>query len=97
MKDPVDFGLTRLRRVKSDRSLDGMEDAVFTRINEGGPDFFRGHTLQVQLAVSCGALLIGLVMAQTIGHVGAQQIRSETVVLSDDSLLAPSVSIEGGA
>lgn len=97
MKDPADFGLARLRRAKSDRSLNGMEDAVFIRINEGAPDFFRGHALQVQLAVSCGALLIGLAIAQAMGHGRVQQIRSETVVLSDDSLLAPSVSIEGGA
>ncbi len=94
--DPVDFGLARLRQAKLDRDLDGVETAILGRFEQNGIDVFRGRGFQVQLAVSCGALLIGLAVAQAMG--GSQpSVRSETVVLSDDSRLAPSISLEGGA
>jgi len=49
------------------------------------------------VAVTCGALLLGLAMAQFAG-LGAmpEPLSSEMIVLSDDSALAPSVRLEGG-
>ena len=94
--DPVDFGLDRLRRAKLDRDLDGVEAAIVGRVEQNASDVFRGRGLQIQLAVSCGALLIGLAVAQAMGG-SPPGVRSETVVLSDDSGLAPSISLEGGA
>lgn len=95
---PLDNGLSRLRHARADRSLDGLEAAVLAKMAAADrqADVFRGHGLQVQLAVSCCALLIGLAMAQFMAGGGAT-VRSETVVLSDDSGLAPSISLEGGA
>ena len=50
-----------------------------------------------QLAVSCGALLLGLAVAQLAGYsLMPRPLNSELVVLSDDSAMAPSVRLEGG-
>jgi hypothetical protein len=60
-------------------------------------DLFGGRTLQVQLAVSCAALLLGLLVAEYTGlGFMPMPLNSELVVLSDDSALAPSVLLEGG-
>jgi len=96
MTHQVDEMLGRLRALPRDHELDRLESAVLSRI-EGQRDAFAGKTLQVQLAVTCGALLLGLAVAQFAGiSQMAMPLHSETVVLSDDSALAPSVLLEGG-
>ena len=96
MHDPIDAGLGRLRAASSDLELDGLESAVFARASAGRADAFGGRALQVQIAVTCGALLIGLAVAQLVSA-DPQPIRSEAVVLSDDSVFAPSIQLGGGA
>ena len=96
MNTRVDDMLGRLRTLPRDHGLDQLESAVFSRI-EGRTDAFAGKTLQVQLAVTCGALLLGLAIAQFNGiSQMVMPLHSETVVLSDDSSFAPSVLLEGG-
>ena len=97
MTHQVDEMLGRLRALPRDHELDRLESAVLSRI-EAGRDAFAGKTLQVQLVVTCGALLLGLAVAQFTGisQMAAMPLHSETVVLSDDSALAPSVLLEGG-
>ena len=92
----VDEMLGRLKALPRDHELDRLELAVLSRI-EAGRDAFAGKTLQVQLAVTCGALLLGLAVAQFTGiDRWPMPLHSETVVLSDDSSFAPSVLLEGG-
>lgn len=96
MTHKVDEMLGRLKALPRDHELDGLESAVLSRI-EGQGDTFAGKTLQVQLAVTCGALLMGLAIAQFAGMSQmTMPLHSETVVLSDDSSFAPSVLLEGG-
>jgi len=97
MAHNVDEMLGRLRALPRDHELDRLESAVLSRI-EAGSDAFAGKTLQVQLAVTCGALLLGLAVAQFTGvsEMATMPLHSETVVLSDDSSFAPSVLLEGG-
>ena len=97
MTHQVDEMLGRLRALPRDHELDRLESAVLSRI-EAGRDAFAGKTLQVQLVVTCGALLLGLAVAQFTGisQMAAMPLHSETVVLSDDSSFAPSVLLEGG-
>lgn len=94
----LDEILTRLKTAPPDRSLDRLESAVWARIDsKAQQDIFGGRTLQVQLAVSCAALLLGLLVAQFTGvSMMPMPLNSEIVVLSDDSLMAPSVRLEGG-
>lgn len=94
MTHKVDQVLGRLKALPRDHELDQLEAAVFSRIE--AQDGFAGRTLQVQMAVTCGALLLGLAVAQftSIGQM-AMPLHSETIVLSDDSSFAPSVLLEG--
>jgi hypothetical protein len=96
MTDRIDELLGRLKASPRDHELDRLESAVFSRI-DAGRDAFAGRTLQVQLAVTCGALLLGLAVAQFAGIESmVVPLSSEIVVLSDDSAFAPSVLLEGG-
>jgi len=96
MTHNVDQMLGRLKALPRDHELDRLESAVFAKI-EAQRDGFAGKGLQVQLAVTCGALLLGLAIAQfTSTEMMAMPLHSETVVLSDDSSFAPSVLLEGG-
>ena len=96
MTHRVDEMLGRLRTLPRDHELDRLELAVFSRI-DAQTDGFAGKSLQVQLAVTCGALLLGLAVAQFAGiETMAMPLHSETIVLSDDSSFAPSVLLEGG-
>ena len=97
MAHKVDEMLGRLKALPRDHELDRLESAVLSRIEAGG-DAFAGRTVQVQLAVTCGALLLGLAIAQftSLSQMAAMPLHSETVVLSDDSSFAPSVLLEGG-
>jgi hypothetical protein len=97
MAHKVDQMLGQLKALPRDHDLDQLESAVLSRIEAGG-DAFAGKTLQVQLAVTCGALLLGMAVAQFTGisQMAAMPLHSETVVLSDDSSFAPSVLLEGG-
>ncbi len=94
----IDELLTRLKAAPVDGNLDRLESAVWARIDaKSQQDIFGGKTLQVQLAVSCAALLLGLLVAQFTGvSVMPMPLNSEIVVLSDDSFMAPSVRLEGG-
>jgi len=98
MTDRIDALLNRLKSAPLDRDLSRVEAAVWGRIGRRSrADAFAGRTLQVQLAVSCGALLIGLAIAQFVGFGPMPRpLSSELVVLSDDSAMAPSVRLEGG-
>jgi hypothetical protein len=96
MTDRIDELLGRLKTLPRDHDLDRLESAVLSRL-DSRRDAFAGRTLQVQLAVTCGALLLGLAVAQLAGIESmAIPLSSEIVVLSDDSALAPSVLLEGG-
>lgn len=94
----IDELLNRLKTTQVDRNLDRLESAVFARLDtKAQQDIFGGRTLQVQLAVSCAALLLGLLVAQFTGvSIMPMPLNSETIVLSDDSAMAPSVRLEGG-
>ena len=94
----LDALLGRLKAAPLDHDLARLESAVLQRIGrESSADLFGGRTLQVQLAVSCGALLLGLAVAQLAGYGPMPRpLNSELVVLSDDSAMAPSVRLEGG-
>ena len=98
MTDRIDAGLNRLKSASLDRDLSRLESEVWRRIDGNrSSDLFGGRTLQVQLAVSCAALLLGLAIAQLMGEGPmARVLSSEMVVLSDDSAMAPSVRLEGG-
>ena len=96
MTHTVDELLGKLKALPRDHELDRLEAAVLSKI-EAQSDGFPGNTLKVQLAVTCGALLLGLAVAQfTSAETMAAPLHSETVVLSDDSSFAPSVLLEGG-
>jgi hypothetical protein len=98
MPDRLDALLNRLKTAPADRDLPRLEAAVWGRIQrESRADIFGGRTLRVQLAVTCGALLVGLAIAQLAGYGPMPRpLDSELVVLSDDSAMAPSVRLEGG-
>jgi hypothetical protein len=98
MTDPIDALLDRLKAAQADHDLSGLERAVWARTQrDSRADIFGGRTLQVQLAVSCGALLLGLAVAHVAGYGPMPRaLNSELVVLSDDSAMAPSVRLEGG-
>ena len=96
MTHRVDEMLGRLKALPRDHELDRLESAVFAKI-DAQSDGFAGRPLQVQLAVTCGALLLGLAIAQFAStEMMAMPLHSETIVLSDDSSFAPSVLLEGG-
>jgi hypothetical protein len=96
MTTRIDELLGRLKALPRDHELDRLESAVFARI-DAQRDAFAGKTLHVQLAVTCGALLLGLAVAQFARiETMTMPLHSELVVLSDDSALAPSVLLEGG-
>ena len=98
MSGHIDFLLHRLKAAPVDRDLSRVESDVWRRIDaKRGADMFGGHTLQVQLAVTCAALFVGLAIAQLAGYGPMPRpLNSELVVLSDDSAMAPSVRLEGG-
>src|SRR5690348_6010233 len=98
MTDRIDGLLNWLKSAPADRDLSRLESAVWSRIDgQSRSDVFGGRAFQVQLAVSCGALLLGLAIAHFAGYgFMPQPLNSELVVLSDDSAMAPSVRLEGG-
>jgi hypothetical protein len=98
MPDRIDELLGRLRAAPTDERLDRLESAVWSRIErQGRSDVFGGRTFVVQLAVTCGSLLLGVFIAQLAGvPMMPAPLNSEIVVLSDDSAVAPSVLLEGG-
>jgi hypothetical protein len=98
MTDRIDTLLNRLKSVPLDRDLSRLEAQVWQKIDGAkGADLFGGRAFQVQLAVSCGALLLGLAIAQFTGYGPMPHpLNSEMVVLSDDGAMAPSVRLEGG-
>lgn len=98
MSEPIDSLLHRLKAAPLDCDLSRVESDVWRRIDtRKGGDVFGGHALQVQLAVSCAALVVGLAIAQLAGYDPMPRaLNSELVVLSDDSAMAPSVRLEGG-
>jgi hypothetical protein len=98
MTDRIDALLSRLKSAPPDHDLNRLEAAVWSRIDgQSRGDLFGGRTLQVQFAVSCAALLLGLAIARFSGYdFMPMPLNSELVVLSDDSAMAPSVRLEGG-
>lgn len=99
MTDRIDDLLNKLRVQPVDKDLSRLELAVWARIDgRGRVDVFGGRAWQVQLAVTCGALLLGVLVAQLAGvsMMMPEPLSSEIVVLSDDSAVAPSVLLEGG-
>jgi len=98
MADRIDTLINRLKSVPLDRDLSRLESAVWQRIDrQSRSDIFGGRTFQVQLAVVCGAMILGLAVAQLADYAAMRRpLDSEIVVLSDDSAMAPSVRLEGG-
>jgi hypothetical protein len=96
MNDRINKLLESLAAQGPDHDLSRLEANVWARI-EKRRDAFDGRALTVQLAATCGALLMGLAIAQLAGaSVMPQPLSSELIVLSDDSAMAPSVRLEGG-
>ena len=98
MTDHIDTLLNRLKAAPVTRDLSRVEADVWRRIDSGKRgDVFGRHAFQVQLAVSCAALVVGLAIAQLAGYDPMRRpLSSEMIVLSDDSAMAPSVRLEGG-
>jgi hypothetical protein len=97
MMDSIDKSLQRLRAAPPGYRLDRLEADVWSQIETKKADGFGGKTWQVQLAVTCGSLLLGVVISQLAGvSMMPEPLSSEIVVLSDDSAVAPSVILEGG-
>jgi len=98
MTERLDALLNRLKSAPADHDLARLEATVLSRIGrERRGDVFGGRTLQVQFAVTCGALLLGLAVAELAGAgLMPRPLNSELIVLSDDCAMAPSVRLEGG-
>jgi hypothetical protein len=98
MSDRIDGLLARLKAAPPDHDLSRLEAGVWSRIQgEGREGLYGRRTLAVQLAAACGALLVGLLIARVAGYESMPHVlSSEVVVLSDDSVLAPSIRLEGG-
>ena len=98
MTDRIDRLLNRLKSAPVDGDLGRLESEVSARIDrESRGDIFGGRPLQFQLAIVCGAMLLGLAIAQLTGYGPMPRpLSSELVVLSDDGAMAPSVRLEGG-
>jgi hypothetical protein len=98
MTERLDALLNRLKSAPADHDLTRLEATVLSRIGrERRGDVFGGRTLQVQFAVTCGALLLGLAVAEFAGAgLMPRPLNSELIVLSDDGAMAPSVRLEGG-
>ena len=60
MTDPIDRALYRLRGHGSEYRLDGLERDVARRIAAQEAEEPGGYPWQLQLAVTCGSLLIGV-------------------------------------
>jgi len=98
MSSDIDLVLKRLKSAPLDHDLSGVELAVLRRIVNQRPELSPAASLKVQLAVVCGALILGLAVAQFSRlNIMPLPLSSEMVVLSDDSALAPSVRLEGGS
>lgn len=98
MTEKIDRILQKLKAHPADRRLDRLEADVWSRIDAGKAEIFGGKTWQVQLLVTCGAMLLGVFIAQWSGGMSLmpEPLRSEVIVLSDDSAVAPSIILEGG-
>lgn len=97
MTDGLDKLLQRLSAQSPGQGLDSLESDVRSRIEARTADSLGGKAWQVQLAVTCGSLILGVFIAQLAGvSVMPEPLSSEIVVLSDDSAVAPSVILEGG-
>lgn len=93
----VEFLLSRLAVAPQDRDLSALEADVAARIAGRRAELRSGGGLPVQVAVAGIALLLGIAIAQSGQFAPMRSLpASETVVLSDDSALAPSVELEGG-
>ena len=96
MKDRINELLENVASRGPDRDLSRLEAAVWARIDKRR-DAFWGRALPIQIAATCGALLMGLATAQMAqSAIMPQPLSSELIVLSDDSAMAPSVRLEGG-
>jgi hypothetical protein len=97
MPDHLDLLLKQLKSVAVDDNLAGLEDAVARRLQRSAV-LSPANGLKVQLIVVCGALVLGLAIAQLSRlNIMPEPLSSEMIVLSDDSALAPSVRLEGGS
>ena len=98
MDERIDHGLQRLRAAAPTARLDRLEADVWQRVEANTRrDVFGGRLVQVQLLVTCAALLLGVAIAHRAGsNLMPHPLYSEVVVLSDDSAMAPSVRLEGG-
>jgi hypothetical protein len=98
MANDIDLLLKQLKSLPVDHDLCDLERAVSRRIESERAQIWPTGGLTVQLAVFCGALILGLAVAQ-FSRFSAMPapLSSEIIVLSDDSALAPSVRLEGGS
>ncbi len=97
MSNRLDDLLNRLKEAGEHRDLSLLEAAVWSRIDRQKADVFGGRAFEVQILVTCGALLMGLMVARFLAEMPMPMpLNSELVVLSDDSQVAPSVLLEGG-
>jgi hypothetical protein len=95
MSDSLDKMLQALGSRPEARDLAGLEGEVWARLEAGRRgNVFGNHPVTVQLALTCGALLIGIAVAQIVGD--NPTVRTEFAVSTDAALL-PSVLLMGGA
>lgn len=98
MPNDIDLLLKQLKSAPVDGDLCDLEGAVSRRIDTQRTQIWPTGGLTVQLAVFCGALILGLAVAQfSRFSVMPTPLSSEIIVLSDDSAFAPSVRLEGGS
>src|SRR5258708_13588539 len=98
MTERLDALLNRLKSAPLDHDLARLEASVLNRIGrQSRGDVFGGRTLQVQFAVTCGALLLGLAVAELAGSgLLPRPLNSHLIALSHDIAIAPPLPLQRG-
>jgi hypothetical protein len=96
MRNRLDDRLAALAGLDQTPALDGLEDAVWAKVQArraaAGPG-----SLGVRLALTAMALGLGLAFGALHGQPKPASHLSEMGVLSEDGLMAPSIRLGGGA
>ena len=93
MSYSLDDKLNALAGVQLDPALDGLEDKVWSAVQQRRAA--AGAGARVQVAMTIAALAMGLAFGAMNGSKPVHL--SEMGVLSEDGLLAPSIRLGGGA
>jgi hypothetical protein len=91
MADFLDDGLRALSHVRYEASLDGLEGAIWTAVEQRRRN---AMTPGMQVGVAAAALALGLAFGLGANLAKPRTYAAELQVLSDDSI-APSIRIGG--